>query len=136
LDESRRLIEKYPDDAEAMDLCESLIAVAAMNGVILPEEAAWRRLVKKHEDRYAARRGRLSLDSSFSAFRSNWMKTGMLEPPGADKDAALGQTRAPAPVFEPDPDRLEPIRKTAPKIGRNEPCPCGSGKKYKKCCGK
>jgi hypothetical protein len=23
----------------------------------------------------------------------------------------------------------------APKIGRNEPCPCGSGKKYKKCCG-
>ncbi len=24
----------------------------------------------------------------------------------------------------------------APKIGRNQPCPCGSGKKYKKCCGK
>ena len=24
----------------------------------------------------------------------------------------------------------------APKIGRNESCPCGSGKKYKKCCGK
>ncbi len=23
-----------------------------------------------------------------------------------------------------------------PKVGRNEPCPCGSGKKYKKCCGK
>jgi uncharacterized protein YchJ len=27
-----------------------------------------------------------------------------------------------------------PIR-TEPKVGRNEPCPCGSGKKYKKCCG-
>jgi Predicted metal-binding protein related to the C-terminal domain of SecA len=24
----------------------------------------------------------------------------------------------------------------APKVGRNDPCPCGSGKKYKKCCGK
>lgn len=24
---------------------------------------------------------------------------------------------------------------TSPKIGRNDPCPCGSGKKYKKCCG-
>jgi len=24
--------------------------------------------------------------------------------------------------------------RTEPKIGRNEPCPCGSGKKYKKCC--
>jgi SEC-C motif-containing protein len=27
-----------------------------------------------------------------------------------------------------------PTRRTEPKIGRNEPCPCGSGKKYKKCC--
>ena len=32
--------------------------------------------------------------------------------------------------------RKEPIRKTAAeKVGRNDPCPCGSGKKYKKCCG-
>jgi len=28
-----------------------------------------------------------------------------------------------------------PLRRTAPKIGRNGPCPCGSGKKFKKCCG-
>ena len=28
------------------------------------------------------------------------------------------------------------IRRTAPKIGRNDPCHCGSGKKFKKCCGK
>lgn len=27
------------------------------------------------------------------------------------------------------------VRSSGPKIGRNEPCPCGSGKKYKKCCG-
>ncbi|WP_420810705.1 SEC-C metal-binding domain-containing protein [Desulfovibrio ferrophilus] len=26
------------------------------------------------------------------------------------------------------------MRRETPKIGRNEPCPCGSGKKYKKCC--
>jgi Protein of unknown function (DUF1186)/SEC-C motif len=29
---------------------------------------------------------------------------------------------------------LWPIRRTEPKVGRNEPCPCGSGKKFKKCC--
>ena len=29
-----------------------------------------------------------------------------------------------------------PIVNTEPKIGRNDPCPCGSGKKYKNCCGK
>jgi preprotein translocase subunit SecA len=28
-----------------------------------------------------------------------------------------------------------PSRRNAPKVGRNDPCPCGSGKKYKKCCG-
>ena len=27
------------------------------------------------------------------------------------------------------------VRRETPKVGRNEPCPCGSGKKYKKCCG-
>ncbi|HYV73792.1 MAG TPA: SEC-C metal-binding domain-containing protein [Candidatus Binatia bacterium] len=28
-----------------------------------------------------------------------------------------------------------PIRRTTPKLGRNEPCSCGSSKKFKKCCG-
>lgn len=30
--------------------------------------------------------------------------------------------------------KAEPIRNTGVKIGRNDPCPCGSGKKYKQCC--
>jgi preprotein translocase subunit SecA len=29
-----------------------------------------------------------------------------------------------------------PVRRSVPKVGRNEPCPCGSGKKYKNCCGR
>jgi preprotein translocase subunit SecA len=29
-----------------------------------------------------------------------------------------------------------PVRRVLPKVGRNEPCPCGSGKKYKNCCGR
>jgi preprotein translocase subunit SecA len=32
--------------------------------------------------------------------------------------------------------KVQTIRRDVPKVGRNEPCPCGSGKKYKKCCGK
>jgi len=31
--------------------------------------------------------------------------------------------------------KAKPIR-SGPKVGRNDPCPCGSGKKYKQCCGK
>ena len=34
------------------------------------------------------------------------------------------------------PVKLEPIRNVGVKIGRNDPCPCGSGKKYKKCHGR
>lgn len=39
--------------------------------------------------------------------------------------------------FEEDDDSeslVEQVIRTEPKIGRNDPCPCGSGKKYKKCC--
>lgn len=32
-------------------------------------------------------------------------------------------------------DLLRPITRQAPKVGRNDPCPCGSQKKFKKCCG-
>ena len=31
--------------------------------------------------------------------------------------------------------RPDAYRRQEPKVGRNDPCPCGSGKKYKKCCG-
>ncbi|HEU0029044.1 MAG TPA: preprotein translocase subunit SecA [Kofleriaceae bacterium] len=35
-----------------------------------------------------------------------------------------------------DGAKAEPVRRDRPKVGRNDPCPCGSGKKYKKCHGK
>ena len=34
------------------------------------------------------------------------------------------------------PPKKQPVRKARKKIGRNAPCPCGSGKKYKQCCGR
>lgn len=33
-----------------------------------------------------------------------------------------------------DVQKVDTFRRETPKIGRNDPCPCGSGKKYKKCC--
>jgi preprotein translocase subunit SecA len=45
----------------------------------------------------------------------------------ADYDEALG-TAAPKPA--------QPVERHTPKVGRNDPCPCGSGKKYKHCHGK
>jgi preprotein translocase subunit SecA len=34
-----------------------------------------------------------------------------------------------------EPAKKNPVKRTQEKVGRNAPCPCGSGKKYKKCCG-
>ena len=31
------------------------------------------------------------------------------------------------------PKKIEPIRNATDRVGRNDPCPCGSGKKYKNC---
>jgi len=42
------------------------------------------------------------------------------------------QTNRSAPVAATD----EPFVRSQPKVGRNDPCPCGSGKKFKQCCGK
>jgi preprotein translocase subunit SecA len=33
-------------------------------------------------------------------------------------------------------EKRQPVRTAGKKVGRNDPCPCGSGKKYKKCCGR
>ncbi len=35
-----------------------------------------------------------------------------------------------------EPVKKKPVRRSEKKVGRNDPCPCGSGQKYKKCCGK
>ncbi len=37
---------------------------------------------------------------------------------------------------EPTDKKPDTVRRVDPKVGRNDPCPCGSGQKYKKCCGK
>jgi len=34
------------------------------------------------------------------------------------------------------PEKKKPVKRENKKVGRNAPCPCGSGKKYKKCCGR
>jgi preprotein translocase subunit SecA len=41
-----------------------------------------------------------------------------------------------APTASPEEARQQPMVNAVPKVGRNDPCPCGSGKKYKQCHGK
>ncbi len=77
----------------------------------------------------------------------------ILNDPGAESASVLGASRAQAPQAspftrsQPQPQQQQPprvggddalpktVRRDEPKVGRNDPCPCGSGKKYKKCHG-
>jgi preprotein translocase subunit SecA len=52
------------------------------------------------------------------------------------KRPARGRPAQAARPAEGDGSKPEPMRRDRPKVGRNDPCPCGSGKKYKKCHGK
>ncbi|MCD4830790.1 MAG: preprotein translocase subunit SecA [Anaerohalosphaeraceae bacterium] len=60
---------------------------------------------------------------------------------GAAKHDEVGQfavsqrQRAAAQAPQGEAAKVKQIKLQTPKVGRNDPCPCGSGKKYKKCCG-
>jgi preprotein translocase subunit SecA len=59
------------------------------------------------------------------------MKANREEIEAAGNDYAANQND----YYDPTPVKQEPV-KVGPKVGRNDPCPCGSGKKYKQCHGK
>jgi len=64
--------------------------------------------------------------TDYSKYRTQKEDTGSLPPVNGEKEGS----RAPRPQ-----QKLEPIR-VEKKVGRNDPCPCGSGKKFKNCHGK
>ncbi|MDD6477860.1 MAG: preprotein translocase subunit SecA [Eubacteriales bacterium] len=55
-----------------------------------------------------------------------------------DEEAVMsGGQDVPAGAVVPEREhKQQTVRRDAPKVGRNDPCPCGSGKKYKYCCGR
>jgi preprotein translocase subunit SecA len=64
--------------------------------------------------------------------------TGMGFASAAEQRGAVGTDAMPqaSPMAEAsERGKKQPLRREAPKVGRNDPCPCGSGKKYKKCHG-
>jgi len=55
---------------------------------------------------------------------------------GASRSSqAAAQAQTPTPARTGGDDVIKTVRRDEPKVGRNDPCPCGSGKKYKKCHG-
>ncbi len=78
-----------------------------------------------HLQRYSYIAADKEADRSFSAFNTrNFALGGQSVPDGRTTEEA-----------EEEKPKHVPVR-VGPKVGPNDPCPCGSGKKYKKCCGK
>jgi preprotein translocase subunit SecA len=64
------------------------------------------------------------------------MDYSMFETQGDDSEQGNGGGGRQVSENYPGEEPAEPVRRSERKIGRNEPCPCGSGKKYKNCCGR
>ena len=61
---------------------------------------------------------------------THWEWTSAVDDARARFDQQLANPDRPTPASP----RHRPDRRAAPRIGRNDPCPCGSGRKYKVCC--
>ena len=143
----RQLIIEERYEPGTADLRSVLSAVATMVGYDLPEAEAWQK--QREEDRKRWEAGAADTDGLLAAINAQrYAAAGGVDAP------ILGIPPAPRPLppLRPIPrqrgakgrrgaaeyapaNRARPIRRPTAKVGRNDPCPCGSGKKYKKCHG-
>jgi len=71
-------------------------------------------------------------DRSFAAFDTSKFRIAEQKPEEGDEGDGKSATSRSAEAKKPAP---KPVRRVEPKVSPNDPCPCGSGKKYKKCHG-
>ena len=69
------------------------------------------------------------MNEEMTALQEEWLQTSRSTLDGKKPSEEMNRDE----LF---PRKIETFRRDTPKLGRNEPCNCGSGKKYKKCCGK
>lgn len=108
----RQMVEKraYEDGGELMG---RLVAVSTILGVTFPEYAIWKRASEDNLEKKERRMGAM------------WRMPPA--PPAARKQVEVTALDSPAP-------KMTPFMRNKKQVGRNDPCPCGSGKKFKKCC--
>lgn len=113
----REMVQRRAYDSMSSDLMRKLIAVSTIVGVTFPEYPIWKR---EAEDRLAKQERRMKE-------MWNFMQT----PSQPAAPSQSGSARERGDFLERKP---APFLRTKKQVGRNDPCPCGSGKKFKKCC--
>ena len=109
------MVQKRAYEPASGDLMGRLVAVSTVLGVTFPEYPIWRR--EAEEKRAKPERRMKEMRGFFQAPA----KPPLPPKPAAARDDFL--ERKPTPFL-----------RTEKQVGRNDPCPCGSGKKFKKCC--
>jgi len=104
-----KLQDIYSNESDATYIGSSLECLSMIHKVDIPELPDIRKKRKEQEEKQKAR------EKELKELAYNYRKNKEID--------GLENT-----------GKVVPFKRSAPKVGRNEPCPCGSGKKYKKCC--
>jgi hypothetical protein len=115
IDPVREMVQRRDYDPMSSDLMRKLVAVSTALGVSFPEHPLWKR---KAEEKLARQERRMK---EMRGFLQAPAKPPLPPKPAPARDDFL--ERKPAPFL-----------RSEKQVGRNDPCPCGSGKKFKKCC--
>jgi len=112
IEPARQHVLKTPKSPEMLEVRSALLVACTLLGETFPEFQVWQ-ADSKHDVQ----------------FRRQWYKDHPFKPiTGENGDVADG-------IFDEDDDEPSPtVVSRNKRIGRNDPCPCGSGKKFKKCC--
>jgi uncharacterized protein YchJ len=114
IEPARQLVLNTELDPHVIEVRNDLLAASTLMGVQVPEYEQWKE-DSKHD----------------VEFRRSWYATHYLDSANEENDYLEDDYE------DYDEDLVAPpdtVVREHQKIGRNEPCPCGSGKKYKKCC--
>jgi hypothetical protein len=105
----KKLQDIYADENDASYIGDSLECLSKIHMVDIPELPD---IIKRRKERAERQKARMKELNKLAKYHHSTKEQGMIESPG----------------------NVVPFKRKSEKIGRNEPCPCGSGKKYKKCC--
>jgi hypothetical protein len=136
--------EAQPFDLSQVDLSQMGPELEALTGMKLPAGIDLKQVQKMMQSPQGA------MLSDFGLFcQEQGVDMNAMNDPKLMQDLNEQWMASPRPAFDGktpaemtanDPSllsmkKVETFRRAEPRVGRNDPCPCGSGKKYKKCCG-
>ena len=113
----REMVQQGDYDPVSVDLISHLVAVSTILGVTFPEYPIWK---QQAEEKLAKQERRMK---EMRGFFQAPVKPALPPKPSPAKERDNYVERKPTPFLH-----------TQKQVGRNAPCPCGSGKKFKNCC--